>query len=85
MLQAGLALPEHRRIAEAAAAVLPIDLNLAAIAAEVAQAHLQSRPAERLRAFVEWPDAGAEALGRPALEVRLRHLGGDRRQGEVDW
>ena len=36
-------------------------------------------------AFVEWPDAGADRLGRPALELRLRHLGGDRRQVEVDW
>jgi tRNA threonylcarbamoyladenosine biosynthesis protein TsaE len=36
-------------------------------------------------AFVEWPDAGAERLGRPALEVRLEHLDGDRRRIEVDW
>jgi tRNA threonylcarbamoyladenosine biosynthesis protein TsaE len=35
-------------------------------------------------AFVEWPDVGGERLGRPALEVRLRHLGGDRRQAELD-
>jgi tRNA threonylcarbamoyladenosine biosynthesis protein TsaE len=36
-------------------------------------------------AFVEWPDAGSERLGRPALEVRLSHQGGDRRRIEVDW
>jgi len=36
-------------------------------------------------AFVEWPDVGGERLGRPALEVRLRHLGGDRRRAELDW
>jgi tRNA threonylcarbamoyladenosine biosynthesis protein TsaE len=36
-------------------------------------------------AFVEWPAAGAGRLGRPALEVRLRHDGGDRRQIEIDW
>ncbi|HVY95777.1 MAG TPA: tRNA (adenosine(37)-N6)-threonylcarbamoyltransferase complex ATPase subunit type 1 TsaE [Solirubrobacterales bacterium] len=36
-------------------------------------------------AFVEWPDAGAGRLGRPALEVRLRHAGGERRLIEVDW
>ena len=30
-------------------------------------------------AFVEWPAAGAERLGRPALEVRLEHAGGERR------
>ena len=36
-------------------------------------------------AFVEWPDAGVERLGRPALEVRLGHLDGDRRRIEVDW
>lgn len=35
--------------------------------------------------FVEWPDVGGEWLGRPALEVRLRHLGGDHRQAELDW
>jgi tRNA threonylcarbamoyladenosine biosynthesis protein TsaE len=36
-------------------------------------------------AFVEWPAAGAERLGRPALEVRLEHAGGERRAIEVDW
>ncbi len=36
-------------------------------------------------AFVEWPAAGAGRLGRPALEVRLEHLGGERRAIEVDW
>ncbi len=36
-------------------------------------------------AFVEWPDAGAGRLGRPALEVRLRHAGAERRLVEVDW
>jgi len=34
-------------------------------------------------AFVEWPAAGAERLGRPALEVRLAHAGGERRTIEV--
>jgi tRNA threonylcarbamoyladenosine biosynthesis protein TsaE len=36
-------------------------------------------------AFVEWPDAGSERLGRPALEIRLSHQGGDRRRIEVEW
>jgi tRNA threonylcarbamoyladenosine biosynthesis protein TsaE len=36
-------------------------------------------------AFVEWPAAGAERLGRPALEVRLRHAEGERRAIEVEW
>jgi tRNA threonylcarbamoyladenosine biosynthesis protein TsaE len=36
-------------------------------------------------AFVEWPDAGSERLGRPALQIRLSHLGGDRRRIEVEW
>jgi tRNA threonylcarbamoyladenosine biosynthesis protein TsaE len=36
-------------------------------------------------AFVEWPAAGAERLGRAALEVRLEHLEGDRRRIAVDW
>ena len=29
--------------------------------------------------FVEWPEAGAEALPVPAVSVRLEHAGGDRR------
>ena len=36
-------------------------------------------------AFVEWPAVGAERLGRPALEIRLRHLDGERRDVEIDW
>lgn len=36
-------------------------------------------------AFVEWPDAGAGQLGRPALEVRLSHQDEERRRIEVDW
>jgi tRNA threonylcarbamoyladenosine biosynthesis protein TsaE len=36
-------------------------------------------------AFVEWPAAGAGRLGRPALEIRLAHLGEERRAIEVDW
>lgn len=36
-------------------------------------------------AFVEWPAAGRERLGRPALEVRLSHLGDERRAVEIDW
>ena len=36
-------------------------------------------------AFVEWPVAGAGRLGRPALEVRLSHLGEEQRRIEVDW
>ncbi len=36
-------------------------------------------------AFVEWPAAGAERLGRPALEIRLRHVDGERREIELDW
>jgi tRNA threonylcarbamoyladenosine biosynthesis protein TsaE len=36
-------------------------------------------------AFVEWPAAGAGRLGRPALEIRLEHLGEERRAIEVDW
>lgn len=35
-------------------------------------------------AFVEWPAAGGGHLGRPALEVRLEHAGGERRRIEVD-
>jgi tRNA threonylcarbamoyladenosine biosynthesis protein TsaE len=36
-------------------------------------------------AFVEWPAAGAERLGRPALEIRLAHAEGERRTIELDW
>jgi tRNA threonylcarbamoyladenosine biosynthesis protein TsaE len=36
-------------------------------------------------AFVEWPAAGSGRLGRPALEIRLEHLGEERRAIEVDW
>ena len=36
-------------------------------------------------AFVEWPAVGAERLGRPALEIRLEHAGGERRRIEIDW
>ena len=36
-------------------------------------------------AFVEWPAAGAERLGRPALEIRLQHADGERRSVEIDW
>ena len=36
-------------------------------------------------AFVEWPAVGIERLGRPALEVRLAHAGGESRTIEVDW
>ena len=35
-------------------------------------------------AFVEWPAVGVERLGRPALEIRLEHAGGERRTIEVD-
>jgi tRNA threonylcarbamoyladenosine biosynthesis protein TsaE len=35
-------------------------------------------------AFVEWPAAGAERLGRPALSVRMAHLDEGRRVVEVD-
>ena len=34
-------------------------------------------------AFVEWPGAGSGQLGRPALELRLAHLGEDRRRIEI--
>jgi tRNA threonylcarbamoyladenosine biosynthesis protein TsaE len=34
-------------------------------------------------AFVEWPAVGAARLGTPALEVRLAHAGGDRREIEL--
>jgi len=36
-------------------------------------------------AFVEWPAAGSGQLGRPALEVRLAHVGEEQRRIEVDW
>jgi tRNA threonylcarbamoyladenosine biosynthesis protein TsaE len=35
--------------------------------------------------FIEWPDAGSDRLGRPALEVRLAHEDEERRRIEVDW
>lgn len=34
-------------------------------------------------AFVEWPAVGSERLGRPALEIRLEHAGGERRVATV--
>jgi tRNA threonylcarbamoyladenosine biosynthesis protein TsaE len=34
-------------------------------------------------AFVEWPGAASGRLPRPALEVSMRHLGGDRREIEI--
>jgi tRNA threonylcarbamoyladenosine biosynthesis protein TsaE len=36
-------------------------------------------------AFVEWPAVGVDRLGRPALEIRLEHAGGESRAIEVDW
>lgn len=36
-------------------------------------------------AFVEWPAAGEGRIGRPALAVRLSHVGEERRRVEVDW
>jgi tRNA threonylcarbamoyladenosine biosynthesis protein TsaE len=36
-------------------------------------------------AFVEWPAAGRGRLGRPALEVRLAHVGEERRAVEIEW
>lgn len=36
-------------------------------------------------AFVEWPAAGAERLGRPALQIRLEHAGGEHRRVEIEW
>jgi len=36
-------------------------------------------------AFVEWPAVGVERLGRPALEIRLEHAGGEQRAIEIDW
>ncbi len=35
-------------------------------------------------AFVEWPAVGAERLGRPALEIRLEHTGGESRRIEIE-
>jgi tRNA threonylcarbamoyladenosine biosynthesis protein TsaE len=35
-------------------------------------------------AFVEWPGAGEGRLGRPALEVRLAHVGEESRRIEVE-
>ena len=35
--------------------------------------------------FVEWPAAAESRLPREALEVRLRHAGGDRRAIEIEW
>jgi tRNA threonylcarbamoyladenosine biosynthesis protein TsaE len=35
--------------------------------------------------FVEWPNAGADRLGRPAVVVRLAHESEERRRIEVDW
>ncbi len=35
-------------------------------------------------AFVEWPAAAAGRLGSPAIEVRLRHAGGDVREIDID-
>ncbi|MBK5220457.1 MAG: tRNA (adenosine(37)-N6)-threonylcarbamoyltransferase complex ATPase subunit type 1 TsaE [Thermoleophilia bacterium] len=36
-------------------------------------------------AFVEWPAAGEGRLGRPALEIRLRHEDEQHRVIEIDW
>jgi tRNA threonylcarbamoyladenosine biosynthesis protein TsaE len=36
-------------------------------------------------AFVEWPAVGTGRLGRPALEIRLEHAGGDTRTVEIEW
>jgi len=35
-------------------------------------------------AFVEWPAAGAERLGRPVLVVRVEHAGEERRRIEIE-
>ncbi len=35
--------------------------------------------------FVEWPAVGVERLGRPALEIRLQHAGGEGRRVEIEW
>jgi tRNA threonylcarbamoyladenosine biosynthesis protein TsaE len=34
--------------------------------------------------FVEWPEAGAGVIPAPHVAVRLRHLGGDRREVELE-
>ena len=34
-------------------------------------------------AFIEWPAVAGARLGRPALEIRLRHAGGDSREIEL--
>jgi tRNA threonylcarbamoyladenosine biosynthesis protein TsaE len=36
-------------------------------------------------AFIEWPAVGSDRLGRPALEIRLDHAGGEGRSVEIDW
>lgn len=36
-------------------------------------------------AFVEWPGAGGSRLGPAALELRLAHLGEERRRIEIGW
>jgi tRNA threonylcarbamoyladenosine biosynthesis protein TsaE len=35
-------------------------------------------------AFVEWPDVARPVIDRPAAQVRLEHLGGDRRRVTVE-
>jgi tRNA threonylcarbamoyladenosine biosynthesis protein TsaE len=36
-------------------------------------------------AFVEWPGAGMDRLGRPALSAHLAHVDEERRRIELDW
>jgi tRNA threonylcarbamoyladenosine biosynthesis protein TsaE len=36
-------------------------------------------------AFVEWPAVGVGQLGRPAMEIRLQHAGGEGRSVEIEW
>lgn len=36
-------------------------------------------------AFVEWPAAGTDRFGRPALVVRLAYVSEEKRRIEVDW
>jgi tRNA threonylcarbamoyladenosine biosynthesis protein TsaE len=36
-------------------------------------------------AFVEWPEAGSERLGRPVVRVHLAHEAEERRRIEVEW